>query len=207
MTIISAGNSNIYIGSRILYSMGESGTAPPVYSWTTRGGVPYVGVITTSLIGLLAFLTVSNSGQTVFDWLVNITAVAGLIAWLFISLAHIRFMNILNSRSITRDTLPYKALFMPWFAYYAAFFVFVIIFIQGYESFFDFTASKFFTAYISIILFVVLWLGSQFTLYRKDPWFIPIADVDIDSDSRVVDEEVWDETPQTWYDRFWDFVL
>ncbi|GME76017.1 unnamed protein product [[Candida] boidinii] len=116
-------------------------------------------------------------------------------------------MNILNSRSITRDTLPYKALFMPWFAYYAAFFVFVIIFIQGYESFFDFTASKFFTAYISIILFVVLWLGSQFTLYRKDPWFIPIADVDIDSDSRVVDEEVWDETPQTWYDRFWDFVL
>ena len=207
MTIISAGNSNVYIGSRILYSMGESGTAPPFYSWTTSGGVPYVGVITTSLIGLLAFLTVSNSGQTVFDWLVNITAVAGLIAWLFISLSHIRFMNILRSRSITRDTLPYKALFMPWFAYYAAIAVFIIIFIQGYESFFDFTASKFFTAYISIILFVVLWIGSQVTLYRKDPWFIPVADVDIDSDSRVVDEEVWDEAPQTWYDKFWDTVL
>ncbi|CDK26886.1 unnamed protein product [Kuraishia capsulata CBS 1993] len=206
-TIISAGNSNVYIGSRILYSMAHSGVAPRCFLWTTPWGIPYIGVIWTALIGLLAFLNVSNTGATVFDWLVNITAVAGLIAWGFISFAHIRFMNVLRDRGISRDSLPYKARFMPWFAYYAAFFILVITFVQGFSVFFDFNVSDFFTAYISILLFVVLWLGSQLTIYFRSPWLIPLSDIDIDSDSLKVDAEVFDESSQNKFDKFWDKIL
>ncbi|ANZ74150.1 BA75_01195T0 [Komagataella pastoris] len=208
MTVISAGNSNIYIGSRILYSMGDSGNAPKCFLWVTKWGTPYVGVLFTGLFGLLAFLNLSEDGATVFDWLVNITAVAGLIAWMFISVSHIRFMHILRRRGSSRDELPYKAKWMPWFAWYAAINIFVILFIQGFEAFFDFTATKFFTAYISLILFVVLWIGSQFTLYRKDPWLIPIDEVDIDSEKRKVDEEVWEEEPpRTLWGKIWQTIL
>lgn len=166
-TIISAGNSNIYIGSRILYSMGGL-TAPKCYKWTTKTGIPWVGVLTTSIFGCLSFLNVSNGGQTVFNWLVNITAVAGLICWIFICGAHLRFMTVLKSRNISRDTLPFKAVGMPFFGWFTFISLIIIIFIQGYGVFFEFTAVDFFANYISLFLFFFLWLGSQFTLYRHD---------------------------------------
>lgn len=206
-TVISAGNSNIYIGSRVLYAMGGT-VAPKCYKWTTKGGVPYIGVFTTSAFGLLAFLNVSNSGTTVFGWLENITAVAGLVAWIFISAAHLRFMAILKSRGISRDTLPFKARWMPvtgWITFIA---LIIIIFIQGFEVFFNFDVSTFFASYISLVLFFVLWIGSQLTVYRKEPWLLPLDAVDIDSASRKIDEEVWDDNaPKSWFDKFWDTVL
>ncbi|GME78028.1 unnamed protein product [Ambrosiozyma monospora] len=205
-TIISAGNSNIYIGSRVLYSMAGT-NAPAFYGKTTKQGVPYFGVITTALFGLLAFLNVSSGGTTVFSWLLNITAVAGMISWIGICGAHIRFMHILKSRGISRDTLPYKATFMPYGAWISFIVLIIIAFIQGYSCFFSFNGTDFFTYYISLILFFVLWIGAQFTLYRKEPWLIKKEDIDIDSGSRAVDNEVWEEPINNKFEKFWDKLL
>ncbi|KAF6015905.1 hypothetical protein HII12_000468 [Brettanomyces bruxellensis] len=185
-------------------------TAPKCYKWTTKTGIPWVGVLTTSVFGCLAFLNVSTGGQTVFGWLVNITAVAGLICWIFICGAHLRFMSVLKSRNISRDTLPFKAVGMPFFGWFTFIALIIIIFVQGYGVFFNFNASDFFANYISLILFFVLWLGSQFTMYRHDPWLIPKDMVDIDSDARAIDEEGWDEDDgkeKSRWDKFWDTIL
>lgn len=209
-TIISAGNSNVYIGSRVLYSMAGT-TAPKFFALTNRHGVPYVGVITTSLFGLLAFLNVSNSGKTVFNWLMNISALAGLISWCFITAAHLRFMTILKSRNISRDTLPFKANFGPIITWITEFFLVLIVFIQGYAAFFNFTANDFFASYISLIMTVVFWIVAQLTYYRHDPWLIPTDEVDLDSEARNVDDEVWEDEEEnekkSLYDRFWDVLL
>lgn len=189
-TVTSAGNSDIYIGSRVLYAMSGS-TAPKAFGLTTKYGVPYVGVIITASLGLLCFLNISNSGQTVFNWLLDISAVAGMIDWDFISAAHIRFMHVLKSRGISRDTLPYKAKGMPFCAWASFISLTIIIFIQGYAVFFDFNASDFFANYISLILFFIIWIGSQLTIYRHDPWMIPLKDIDIDTDARKIDSEIW----------------
>ncbi|ODV97998.1 hypothetical protein PACTADRAFT_47825 [Pachysolen tannophilus NRRL Y-2460] len=204
-TIISAGNSNIYIGSRVLYALANSGVAPKFFTYTTKHGVPYWGVITTAVFGLLAFMVLSTSGTTVFNWFVDITAVAGLITWSFISIAHIRFIQVLKSRGISRDDLPFKARFMPWAAYYSAFFIILITFIQGYAVFFDFNASDFFTDYISLILFFVLWLGFQ--AYFRGPWFLPKDQVDIDTNRREIDTVVWETTPpKNLWEKFWIII-
>ncbi|ODV85279.1 hypothetical protein CANARDRAFT_176225 [[Candida] arabinofermentans NRRL YB-2248] len=205
-TVISAGNSNIYIGSRILYAMAGT-NAPSIFGWTTPQGIPYIGVITTSLFGLLAFLNVSSSGSTVFTWLLNITAVAGLIAWIFISAAHLRFMTILKSRNIIRDSLPYKAILMPGFAWYSFITLTIIAFIQGYSVFFDFNVSDFFAYYISLILFFFLWIVSQLTVYKNEPWLIPVEEIDIDSQARKIDAEVWEEPAENAFERFWNALL
>ena len=118
-TIISAANSNVYSGSRILYALAESGVAPKIFGRTSKWGVPYVAVITTALFGALGYLACSEDGNKAFTWLLNITATAGLIAWGFISVSHIRFMQVLKSRGISRDSLPYKAFLMPFSAYYS----------------------------------------------------------------------------------------
>ncbi len=98
VTVISAANSNVYVGSRVLYALAQSGNAPKQFAYVTRHGVPYLGVICTALLGLLAFLVVNHNANTAFNWLINISTLAGLCAWLFISLAHIRFMQALKFR-------------------------------------------------------------------------------------------------------------
>ena len=185
-------------------------TAPKFFGRTNRWGVPYIGVIFTSLFGLLAFLNVSNDGTTVFNWLMNISALAGMISWCFITAAHLRFMDILKSRNIPRSSLPFKANFGPITAWITEFFLVLIVFIQGYSVFFDFTVSDFFALYVSLIMVVVFWIVAQLTYYRNEPWLIPCDEVDLDSDSRNVDNEVWEEEEErnkSKFDKFWDIIL
>ncbi|EDK46515.1 lysine/arginine permease [Lodderomyces elongisporus NRRL YB-4239] len=210
-TIISAANSNVYCGSRIIYGLAEARVAPRFFLRVNRGGVPYLAVLFTTAFGALGYLACSTDGANAFNWLLNITATAGLICWGFISVSHIRFMNVLKKRGISRDTLPYKALFMPYSAYYATFFIFLIVLIQGFQVFFDFNATGFFTAYISLILFVVVWIFFQLFFHRfSTKWsdyLVPLDDCDIDSGVREIDEMVWDDNkPKNLWQKFWDIV-
>ncbi|CCD25737.1 lysine permease NDAI_0F04190 [Naumovozyma dairenensis CBS 421] len=206
ITIISAANSNVYVGSRVLYALALSGNAPKQFAFVTRYGVPYLGVIVTSALGLLAFLVVNNNANTAFNWLINISTLAGLCAWLFISISHIRFMQALKFRGISRDDLPFKAKLMPFGAYYATFFVTVIIFIQGFQAFsphWDTTA--FFTSYISLIILAVLFIGCQ--IFYRCRFFWRVEDIDIDSDRREIEAVIWeDDEPKTLWDKFWAAV-
>ncbi|AOA60886.1 Basic amino-acid permease [Komagataella phaffii CBS 7435] len=204
-TVISAGNSNVYVGSRLLYAMSNSGLAPKIFARTNTYGVPYLSVFVTSLFGLLAFLNVSTDGVTVFNWLVNIAAVAGLIAWVCISVAHIRFMKALEWRNMSRNDLPYKAKWMPWYAWYSAIAVTIITFVQGYSVFFEFSASEFFTAYVSLILFCVMWLGAH--LYYREGLYLSAEDIDLDTDRKEIDMLVWEEPKRsTVWHKFWAIV-
>ncbi|CCF58042.1 hypothetical protein KAFR_0D03940 [Kazachstania africana CBS 2517] len=203
VTVLSAANSNVYVGSRVLYSLAHTKVAPKIFARVTRQGVPFMGVICTSLLGLLAFLVVDNNANTAFNWLVDISTLAGLCAWLFISLAHVRFMQVLKQRGISRDDLPFKAKFMPWGSYYAAFWVFVIIFVQGFQAFSPhFDVTTFFTDYISLILLAVVFIGAQ--LYYRCRFLWKLEDVDIDSDRREIEDAIWeDDEPKTIWDKFW----
>ncbi|EDO19097.1 hypothetical protein Kpol_2000p64 [Vanderwaltozyma polyspora DSM 70294] len=206
LTIISAANSNVYVGSRVLYALALTGNAPKIFSYVTKYGVPYMGVICTAALGLLAFLVVNNNANTAFNWLINISTLAGLCAWLFISLSHIRFMQALKYRGISRDDLPFKAKLMPWGAYYASFFVTVIIFIQGFQAFTPkFDVSTFFTSYISLILLAVLFSGCQ--LYYRCRFIWKVEDIDIDSDRREIEAIIWEEDePKNLWEKFWAWV-
>lgn len=205
-TIISAGNSNIYVGSRVLYGLSKNKLAPKLVGKTTEQGVPYIAVLLTSMFGFLAYLNLSTSASQVFEWLLNITAIAGFFAWLFISLAHIRFMQVLKHRGISRDDLPFKAKLMPWGAYYAAFFITLIIIIQGFTAFAPkFDVANFFASYISLFLFIAVWITFQLIFKTRIIW--KKEDVDIDTDRRDIDAMVWDEDqPKNLWDKFWNVM-
>lgn len=212
VTIISAGNSNIYCGSRVLYGLGEVGVGPKFLTLTTKHGVPYVTVLCTAIFGLLAFLVLDNEGSIVFDWLLNITAVSGLISWGWIAASHVRFMNILESRGISRDSLPYKAPLNPYYSRYAAIVVLILVFIQGFTCFFGITAASFFTAYISVIFFAACWLFFQFFFngfkgaFKWENLLVPLDQCDIDTGVREMEEYADEPEPKNLWEKTWAIV-
>ncbi|EEQ39802.1 Lysine/arginine permease CAN1 [Clavispora lusitaniae] len=214
IAIISAGNSNVYSGSRILYGLAQAGAAPKFFMRTTVHGIPYIAVLFTAAFGSLGYMVLSNSGNTVFNWLLNITAVSGLIAWVNISFSHMRFVQILKSRDISRDSLPYKAKWMPYVSYYCFYFGFALVFVQGYSCFYGITASSFFTAYISVILFAFTWICAHFYFngftkhaFSWNSILLPLDECDIDTGVREIEDAVWDdEAPTTLWGKFWAFM-
>ncbi|SCU95360.1 LAMI_0F02168g1_1 [Lachancea mirantina] len=185
ITIVSAANSNVYVGSRVLLGLSVSGLAPAWLGVLTAQGVPYVCVATVSLFGSLAFLAVSSAAKT-FGWLLNIISIAGFFAWLSISVAHLRFIAALKHRKMSREELPFKAKYMPWAAYYAACSITLIILIQGFTAFAPaFDVSEFFAAYISVLLFIVIW--ACFQIKTRCPLAYRSCDIDIDTDRNGID--------------------
>ncbi|KAK5805835.1 hypothetical protein VI817_000093 [Penicillium citrinum] len=177
--VLSAANSNVYSGSRILVGLAHEGFAPRFFVKTTKWGVPYWSVLFTALFGLLGFLNVSNAGSTVFNWLMQIAGLAGFITWTSLNICHLAFMRALNARGISRDILPYKAVFQPYFSYYGLFFNALIIITQGFTAFVpNFSITDFFIDYLSLILFAVLYLGHKI-IFR--PAFVKPIEADIDT--------------------------
>ncbi|KAJ5033643.1 uncharacterized protein L3040_008755 [Drepanopeziza brunnea f. sp. 'multigermtubi'] len=203
--VISAANSNVYSGSRILLGLAIDGSAPACLKRTTKSGVPWIAILATSAFGFFAYLNLSNSGTTVFNWFLNITAVAGFISWACISWCHIAFMRALAARGTDRDTLPYKAFWEPYFAWYGLCFNVLIVWTQGFESFIPWNASQFFAAYVSLILFLVLFVGHKLIMKTT---YVRSVDVDLDTDAAKDDDGSWSvEEPTTWWGRMWASFL
>ena len=174
--VLSAANSDVYSSSRVLIALASEGHAPAFFKKTNKYGTPYYAVAFTSVFGLLGFLNLSSNGATVFNWFLNITAVAGFISWALINLCHLRFMQVLRHRGISRDELPYKAPFQPWASQLGFFFNVLILITSGFTVFISWDTASFFSAYISVILFVALYVGHKLVFRTK---IIPVDQVDI----------------------------
>ncbi|KAF7712465.1 Amino acid permease, fungal specific, family protein [Penicillium ucsense] len=203
--VLSAANSNVYSGSRILIGLAQEGFAPRIFKRTSKGGVPYYAVAFTALFGLLGFLNVSNSGSTVFNWLLQISGVAGFITWASLNGCHLAFQRALKARNISRDILPYKAILQPWLSWYGLFFNCLIILTQGFTAFIGgFQVENFFISYLSLILFVVLYLGHKI-IFR--PAFVKPIEADLDTGRTTADSENWETVePTTWYGKTWQWI-
>lgn len=205
-TILSAGNSNVYIGSRLLYALGSAGIGPKFLTRTTASGVPFIGVIITALVGLLGFLSVSEGSETAFNWLVNISAVSGLVAWGAISLSHIRFIAALKHHNIPRNSLPFKARGGVVYVWYALVCIIFVTIVQGFTSFWNFNASDFLTAYISLFIFIGLWFFFQFVFYRGR-LFRKADDIDIFTGSRGPGVDFVETVHANAWEKFLDFIF
>jgi amino acid transporter len=151
----------VFSGSRVLVGLANDGFAPKLFKGTSKSGVPYAAVVFTSVFGLLGLLNVSSGSGVVFNWLLNIAGVAGFIAWACIGISHIAFMRALEAQGISRDSLPYKAVLQPYLTWYGIGFNVIIVITQGFQAFMPWSVSDFFAAYISLILFIALYVGHK----------------------------------------------
>jgi amino acid transporter len=173
----SAGNSFLYMSSRSLYSLAMSGNAPSIFKSCNRWGVPYYAVAVSSCFSALAYLSVGNSSSIVFNWLINFTNTSGFISWICCCIVYFRFRKATRAQDIEQ---PYHATIQPYGAYFGMAVATLMLLINGFTVFFpsQWSASNFFTAYIGIPAFLILYFGHRL-LFWRDPWAWHPEDVDM----------------------------
>ncbi|KAI8349416.1 amino acid permease-domain-containing protein [Blakeslea trispora] len=179
ITMISAGNSGVYSSSRTLLALADDGYAPRFVKRVNRWGIPIWSVLATCLVGCIAFLTSFIGSGIVFTWLQDLTALAGLITWIAISITHIRFRQGYVSQGRALTALPYVAPFFPYADIFVIVICTIVVFGQGYSVFIPpVTPSNFFGSYIGLILGILLYVGHR-AWYR--PAFVKNIDMDFES--------------------------
>ncbi|KAF4974530.1 hypothetical protein FZEAL_8581 [Fusarium zealandicum] len=175
--VLSAANSNIYSSSRIMVAMAEDGLAPAFMKRTNKYGTPYYAVGACSVLGLISFINLSSNGATVFTWFLNVSATGCFITWILINICHIRFQKIMQVQGLDRKTeLPYLAPFQPWLSYYGAFWNIIITLTSGFTVFIEWNTGDFFSCYVSLILFALLYVGHKLICRTK---VVNLAEVDL----------------------------
>jgi amino acid transporter len=201
----SAGNSFLYSASRVLYSMALNKQAPKFFSITNKRGVPYVAVLFTWLFSLLAYLNVSNTGATVFNWFVNISTISGFLAWIVVMTTYLRFRKAFIHHGML-NTLPYKTPLQPYLTYVVLFIISILTLTNGFQVFWpnSFNASDFLAAYITLPIFLALYIGHK--IWFRTPFAIPIHEIDIITGKKEMDELAEMEVPRvpkSIFQKFW----
>lgn len=179
ITMVSAGNSGVYSSSRTLLALANDGFAPKVFARVNKWGIPLWSVLCSCLMGCIAFLMSLFGSGVVFNWLVNMTALAGLITWVAISITHLRFRQGYVAQGRSLSALPYLAPFFPWGDWIVIIVGLVVIFGQGYSTFIaPIEASAVISSYIGLILAIVLYIGHK--LWKR-PAFVKNDEMDFET--------------------------
>lgn len=162
-SILSAGNSGMYVSTRMLYSMAKDGKAPALFGRLTRWGVPLNALIATTVIGATCFATSKLGSGEVYNWLINASGLAGFITWMGVAWSHYNFRRAFRAQGRDLSELPYRARWYPAGPIIALVMCVVVIIGQGMEVVFsDFSWVSFIGIYIGLFLFLAVWIGHRF---------------------------------------------
>lgn len=192
---LSAGCSDLYTTSRALYSLAQKKQAPKIFTRTTKNGVPHYAVLVCWLVGCLAYLGSSAGSGQVFNFLVNLTALSGILTWFSIAITYLRFRAGLKQQGISRDTLPWKSRLSHFAAYWTLLVIGLVLIFSGWEVFRPgkWNSESFFSNYLPLMWFPGSYLGFKFMWKTK---IVSTRDMDfvtgikeIEDDMRRCDEE------------------
>lgn len=168
-SVLSAGNSSLYVGSRVLWTLAEEGKAPAFLKKVSKGGVPVNAVYLTTIIGMFCFLTSLFGDGAVYSWLLNAAGLAGYISWLSISVTHYRFRKAYVAQGRDFNDLPYVAKWFPLGPILATVLCLVATLGTNYGAFIGSKIDWYGIAvsYIGLPLFIIGYLGHKFVKKTK----------------------------------------
>lgn len=181
VTVLSAINASIYIGSRTIIFMAQDGKAPRFLGKTDGRGVPVFAIIFTNLFGALSMMNVSTGAGKAYSYIVNLSGVSTFLVWGSISFIHIRFRSAWKHQGRSVDELPFKSLWYPWNAYFGLFANVFLAFVQGWTTLSPFNAGNFVDAYILLPIFPIIYFIYKFWNKTR---FWRLDEIDLDHGRR-----------------------
>ncbi|KAF2440856.1 hypothetical protein P171DRAFT_84373 [Karstenula rhodostoma CBS 690.94] len=191
VSVISIGVSGVYGGSRTLTALGEQGYAPRIFTYIDRSGRPLFSVSAILIMGALGYMNLVASGETVFNWFLQLSGLAALFTWGSICFAHIRFRKAWAHHGHTLDEIPFKAIFGTAGSWLSIFLIFIVLIAQFYVSVSPpgkklATAEEFFYGYLAFFVVGFFWICGYF--WKREGW-LKLDQIDVDSGRRELD---WD---------------
>lgn len=131
---LSSVNTNLYLCTRMIFSLSRSGYVPRVLGAVDRRGVP-LSALGASAVGMLTAILLALKGQEGFLLLYGTAVAAMFFVWATILLTHLRFRKTLGGDQL--QALPVQ---MPWHPFGSILGIAVIValaastpFVQGLE--------------------------------------------------------------------------
>ncbi|KAI8717359.1 AA-permease domain-containing protein [Fusarium sp. LHS14.1] len=184
VTCLSAINSSIYIGSRTVFYMAQSGKAPKVFGWTNGRGVPVWAILITNAVGSISMMNISTGAARAYSYIVNLSGVSAFLVWGSICIIHIRFRRAWKAQGRSISELPYKAMGFPYLAWLGLGACVFLALVQGWTTLSPFDAGNFVDAYILIPLFGIIY-GVCKLLWRSSDPIKRSWSIDLDSGRRI----------------------
>ncbi|MGH3558943.1 MAG: amino acid permease, partial [Mycobacterium sp.] len=95
-------NAGLYSTGRILRSLAMSGSGPRFTARMSKNGVPYGGILLTSMVGLFGVVLNAVKPGQAFEIVLNIAALGVMAAWATIVACQIRFYRMARAGSMQR---------------------------------------------------------------------------------------------------------
>lgn len=174
-SVVSSANSVMYASTRILYSLGQDHGAPKVFGRTAKNGIPVVALLATSIICFITFLT-GIFGTQIYLFLVDLSSLTGFLAWLGISISHVRFRRAYVAQGKDLNDLPYKAKLFPFGPLLAILMTAAIMINLDPQQLFSPQWGQALATYAALPMFILLYFGYKWTHNTK---IIPLEEVDL----------------------------
>jgi AAT family amino acid transporter len=105
---LSSMNTNVYLCSRMLFSLSRGSYAPRFLGVLNRSGAPTAAILTSGVCILIA-AGVSKLTPYAYNYLLGVALFAAMLVWILILVSHLSFR-----RHHPPESLPVRMPFFPW---------------------------------------------------------------------------------------------
>jgi lysine-specific permease len=183
-SVLSCGNSGLYVASRMLYSLAKEGKAPKFLSKVNKRGVPINALYATTIVASSAFFASLIGDGKIYYILYNASGITAFFAWLGIGICHYRFRKAYIAQGRDLKDLKFKAKFYPYGPIISIIICIIVIFGANIWIFQAETFSwfDFITNYICIPIFACLYFGYKFVKKTK---IVPLKECNFEFNEKV----------------------
>ncbi len=128
---LSSMNANLYLCSRMIFSLARGGYAPRALGQLSQQGAPVRATFISS-VGVLIAIATSMLSDIAYSYLFGVALGGGILVWLIILLSHIAFRKSWAQQG--SGPLPFRAPFFPWAQYVGIFLLVAILVTMGLDK-------------------------------------------------------------------------
>ena len=195
ISVTSVATAAMYSSPRLIQSLAEQGLAPQWLNYIDRSGRPLRAWIVTVVSSLFAYIASFDQQETVFNWLLSISALSFIFCWMAISICHLRFRAALKCRNIPLSSLAYLSPTGVIGSWCSIIVNGLILIGQFWVALFPIggdgkpSANSFFQNYLGAVFLLIFYVGHKlytrtWTLYKS------ASEIDVDKDRVIYDPEI-----------------
>jgi L-asparagine transporter-like permease len=128
---LSSMNANLYLCSRMLFSLARGGFAPAGLGRLSPSGTPVAAILISSVGVGIAVLT-SVFSPVAYGYLFGVALGGGILVWLIILLSHLSFRKRREAAGGSRAVV--RAPLFPWLQYLGIFLLVAVLVTMGMDT-------------------------------------------------------------------------